>query len=114
LFALSFSFAPLLLLAWDVTRLTAFSFVGLLFCVVAIYQLDTVRPAVRRYMMPAVASLSLLFPSYNIFLLVIHHNFNRPGTRIFREPGLYRVIAKKLPLDIPDGRSPEEKTLGKH
>jgi hypothetical protein len=114
LFALTFSFAPLLLLAWDVTRLTAFSFVGLLFCVVAIYQLDTVRPAVRRYMMPAVASLSLLFPSYNIFLLIIHHNFNRPGTRIFREPGLYRAIAERLPFDIPDGRSPEEKTSPKH
>jgi hypothetical protein len=110
LLILTFSFGPLLLLAWDTTRLTSFSFVGLLLCVVALYQLDTVGPTVRCYMLPAIGALSLLFPSYNIFLLLIHHNFDRPGTRIFREAGVYRVFANHLPFDLPDERSPEEKT----
>ena len=89
--ALTFSFIPLLLVAWDVTRLTAFSFVGLLFCVIAVYQLDSVPRAMRRYLMPAIAALSLAFPSYNIYL-------EEPRPRIFREPGLYREIAAKLPF----------------
>jgi hypothetical protein len=89
LIALTFSFIPLLLVAWDVTRLTAFSFVGLLFCVIAVYELDPVPRAMRRYLMPVIAALSLAFPSYNIYL---------EQKRIFREPGVYREIAGKLPF----------------
>jgi hypothetical protein len=95
--AVTFSFIPLLLVAWDVTRLTAFSFVGLLFCVVAVYQFDTVHRAVRHYLMPAVAALSLAFPSYNLFLEEV---------RLFREPGLYRYIANKLPFTDGTGDRP--------
>lgn len=109
LLLLTFSFIPVVLIAWDTTRLMAFSFLGLLFCIVALYQLDTVGPIVRRYILPAIGALSLLFPSYNILLIAIHHNFDRPGTRIFREPGLYREIAGRLPIDLPDDRPGNEK-----
>jgi hypothetical protein len=43
----------------------------------------------RRYLMPVIAALSLAFPSYNIYL---------EQKRIFREPGVYREIAGKLPF----------------
>ena len=89
LIALTFCSIPLLLIAWDVTRLTSFSFVGLLFCVIAVYEFAAVTGAVRRHLMPTVAALSLVFPSYNIFLA---------ERRIFREPGLYRQIADELPF----------------
>ena len=98
LIALTFSSIPLLLVAWDVTRLTSFSFVGLLFCVIAVYELETVPRAIPRYLLPVVGALSLAFPSYNIFL-------EQAG--IFREPGLYRDIADKLPFT--DNRPGKEK-----
>ena len=101
--AIMFSFVPMIFLAADVTRMTNFAFLGLLMCIVIFYQEHTSLTSIGQRLLPVVAVLTLLTPSYNIYLSFLNDS-NPKGAnrrRIFQEPGIYRLIADRLPLTLP-------------
>jgi hypothetical protein len=103
--AMMFSFVPMLFLAGDVTRMVNFSFLALLICIVILHQERHSLIVVRQRLLPFVAIASLLTPSYNIALWFLHHGKANPAGRkiILREPGIYKLIADRLPLTLPAG-----------
>jgi len=104
--ALMFSFVPMLFLAWDVTRLANFAFVGLLLSLVFVYNETSSTSVLRHYVLPLLAVVSLAMPSYNVALWWVHHGEtdNNGRHEAFREPGLYRLLSNHLPFTLPAGR----------
>ncbi len=108
------SFLPLLFVAWDVTRFANFGFVGLLLCVASLHHLEDPRGWIRRRLLPVLAALSLLFPSYNVALYFIHHGERNQDGRVnaFRdhEHGLYRLISDGLDITLPHEPAAEKRS----
>jgi hypothetical protein len=101
--AMMFSFVPMLFLAGDVTRMVNFSFLALLICIVILYKEQESLIAIRQRVLPIIAVISLLTPSYSVALWFLHHKkANAAGRKIIlREPGIYKLIADRLPLTLP-------------
>ncbi len=101
--ALIFSFVPVLLIAWDVTRITNFSFMGVLLMFPVIYKENSkLFIGIRKYM-PVLAALSFIIPTYNICLFSMYDLKADANGRIdaFQKWGIYHIIAENLPITLP-------------